>query len=175
MDRLRFTRATSALLVIGCANTPVVDLSDRPVLSPFVIAQAPDLKMAADSDAEGLRVVAEFVVVSPSEPRGTYSIPGVTLQTADRTPLQATATRMSTRLCDPASSANVVNVMNADERRRSDPIAASGQFISHTIQCDGMVQFVRAEFRLNRLPQVGDSVFVQFGATTFASLWTKPR
>ena len=146
-----------AFLLAACAGSLLVDTAGRPVRSPLVVASTQDFRLAADSAEAGFRAVAEVLIDGNAERH-------VTLNGANGDPpVFPVAIVREAPVC--ARAHFVTN--DPDPRMRDIPR-------DDPQQCDQFTQIVRAEFRLRRRPQLGESVYVNVGATPRGARWSAP-
>lgn len=174
MERLSAFAVLCATLLSGCAGTRVVDLAGRVVSAPLVVARSVNLELAVDSDEAGLRAVTEVLVEIPNGAQPA-ALESMTLQTGNQVPLLATRMASSRPFCvslvrrhayDPNWDARVPPQPRSLPQRPAWP--------DEREECHQFVQSVRAEFRVQRLPQNGDSVVLRYGGVSFASIWSNP-
>jgi len=153
-----------AFLLAACTTSFLLDTAGHPVRSPLIAASSPGLRVVADSAASGLRAVAEVVLLESAPYAYGYEGPELTLLDADRDLRFPVAIMRETPIC---AGPNRRQDNDGDPRlrdmRRDDPQ-----------QCQQLTQVVRAEFRLRRRPQVGESVYVNVGATPRGARWSAP-
>lgn len=154
--------AVIALVVAGCSSYHLIDVAGDPVLAPAMMASTSELRLAAESTAAGMRVIAELVMPTTGDAADSgAALPTLTLRTADWEFLSATGVAAEAPIC-----VAPVHVM--------PPMPEEGQFgrqQGRLRECGQTVRVVRAEFRLAKMPTVGDSVYLRYGARSVAARW----
>jgi hypothetical protein len=148
------------LLVAGCGVPPVADPGGLPVQRPLLVAAVANGWLVVDSSHARVRAVAQLTRWVPRGDGERWTSTRPLLRCAAGLAASVVRVRRDPPVCRQASSEDACAGGRPCANRVGDAAACS--------------QVVRAEFALDRLPHVGDSLTLIERDDTSRARWSRP-